>query len=315
MLNVEARIEQNYWVLSVIVRQDLGLQIIDDENALLGAPLTLEQFANALQTSPNSTVNVRLDVSTPQAKAHFDSWWAGMSGARASQADTGAAGISASSGTERAAIDLPVTGPWTYIVREAVGVLPDEDALETAVDELERVGFSRAGISVLGRDKAGERLSRIYQTVIVAEDDPGAPHAAFVSEHSRVEGETAAVALPLLIGGWLGAGAVVASGGILAGAIAATILGSVVGGGLGALLAEAVAQRHAKGIEAQVASGGLVLWVSVPNDTAERQAIDALARVGARDVHVHTIQRTWGPRSRPLADVQVDPFLEADPAV
>ncbi len=181
------------------------------------------------------------------------------------------------------------------------------------MDALERAGFSRAGISVLGQDQTRERLGQLYQSVVATEDDADAPQAAFVSGHSRVEGEAAAVALPLLVGSWAGAGAVVASGGILAGAIAATILGGVVGGGLGALLAGAVARRHAKRIEAQIASGGLVLWVSAPNDAAERQAVETLTRVGARDVHVHTIQRTWGPRNRPLGDAQVDPFLEADP--
>ncbi len=56
VLNVEARLEQNYWVLSVIVHQDLGLQVIDDENALLGVPLTLEEFANALHAASRASV-------------------------------------------------------------------------------------------------------------------------------------------------------------------------------------------------------------------------------------------------------------------
>lgn len=319
VLNVEARLEQNYWVLAVVVHQDLGLRVVDDENALLGAPLTLEEFASALQAAPANAVSVRLDASTPQAKAHFDSWWASVTG----QTEVAAAGVSALAAADppaarpteaaaSAAAEPPVARPWTYLVREVVGVLPDADALEAAVDELERAGFSPAGISVLGADRARERLGRAYRSVLQAEDDSDAPQAAFVSEDTRVEGEAAAVAVPFMIAGMAGAAAVVASGGILAGAIAATILGGAVGGGLGGLLAQAVAERHAKRIAAQIASGGLVLWVSVPNDAAEQQAIAVLNRIGAHDVHVHTIQRSWGPRNRPLADVQVDPFLEAD---
>lgn len=324
VLNVEARLERNYWVLAVVVHQDLGLRVVDDENALLGAPLTLEEFATALQAAPASAVSVRLDASTPQAKAHFDSWWASVTG----QTEAEAAGVSVLAATDPpaarptgtaaagaaapAAAGPPVARPWTYLVREVVGVLPDADALEAAVDELEHAGFSPAGISVLGTERAGGRLGRAYRSVLQAEDDSDAPQAAFVSEDTRVEGEAAAVALPFMIAGMAGAAAVVASGGILAGAIAATILGGAVGGGLGGLLAQAVAQRHAKRIAAQIASGGLVLWVSVPNDAAEQQAIAVLNRIGAHDVHVHTIQRSWGPRNRPLANVQVDPFLEAD---
>lgn len=316
VLNIEARLERNYWVLAVVVHQDLGLRVVDDENALLGATLTLDEFDAALRSAPATAVSVRLEASTFQAKAHFEEWWAEMMKQTADPAPATAGNseeiVPAAARAAQDAANQPADRAWNSLVREVVGVLANADALDTAVDELERCGFTPAGISVLGAEQARERLGRLYRSVADIEDASDAPQAAFVSRDSRVEVEAAAVAWPFMIGGLAGAGAVVASGGILAGAIAATILGGAVGGGLGALVSRAVAHRHAQTIADQLALGGLVLWVRVPNDAAERQAIEALGRVGARDIHAHTVQRAWGPRDRPLAEAQVDPFLDKD---
>ena len=73
VLNIEPRLEQNYRVLRVIVHRDLGPQIINDAAALIGANLTLEKF-KALLADRETTVTVRLDVTTPFAKEHFNAW-------------------------------------------------------------------------------------------------------------------------------------------------------------------------------------------------------------------------------------------------
>ncbi|MDE2583566.1 MAG: hypothetical protein KGL52_18170 [Rhodospirillales bacterium] len=334
VLSVEPRLEQNYWVLSIVVRQELGPQAIDDENALLGVPLTVDAFRARFLTPDAGKVSVRLAVRTPQARAHFDRWWAelnarhapGASPARADPArETAAAapaatkpapgGVAADDGPA-AQEDRPTSDPWTYRSREAVGVFPDADALEAAVDQLEISGFDRARISVLGT--AGARAGAVggfYRSVAEIEDSANAPRAAFVSRGSRLEGEAAAVAVPFYLGGLAGAAAVAASGGALAVAIAATILGSAAGAGLGGLVAHAVARRHAERIAEQLAEGGLVLWVGVPSEAAEAQALAALRQAGARDVHVHEIRRRWGPADRPLSEAWVDPFLHHDPPV
>jgi hypothetical protein len=107
----------------------------------------------------------------------------------------------------------------------------------------------------------------------------------------------------------------VASGGTPAAAIAATILGSAIGGGLGTLLALAVARRHVESIRQQLAQGGLVLWVSTPDEAAENRALAVLRRCGASSVHVHAVEREWGSKDRPLAETQLDPLLlERDPS-
>jgi hypothetical protein len=62
----------------------------------------------------------------------------------------------------------------------------------------------------------------------------------------------------------------------------------------------------------QLSRGGMVLWVSVRDDTEERRALQVLKDAGARDVHVHEVQREWTLKDRPLSDIQPDPFLEHD---
>lgn len=320
VLNVETRPERNYWVLSVVIHKELGFRLIEDESALLGAPLMLDEFEAALRACPGASVSVRLEASTPQAKAHFETWWADLAARHPAQVQSAprdrVVPLRPEPASERRRhMDNvgQVAKPWTYLVREAVAVFADANALETAVDALEAAGFNRAGISVLGTDHAGDFIHQTYRSVVDIEDDKNAPQAAYVSADSRVEGEAEAVAVPFLIGGLAGAAAVAASGGILAAAIAATILGGAAGAGLGSLLVRAVAHRHAAEIERQLALGGLVLWVNVPNEEAEQRALAALNKAGGRDVHVHTIERQWGPRSRPLSEVQADPFLERDP--
>lgn len=201
------------------------------------------------------------------------------------------------------------SGTWKYRAREAVGVFATPDALEAAVDELEHVGFDRAAMSVLATDaKVTERIGHLYRSVAEEAEDPRAPQAAFVSRDSRTEGEAAAVGMPFQIGGFAGAAAVAAAGGSLAAAIAATILGGAIGGGIGALLALTVERRHAESIRERLAEGGLVLWVSTPDDAAENRALAVLRQCGAESVHAHTVERDWGWRDRPLA-AQLDPLL------
>lgn len=79
VLNVEPRLERNYWVLSVVAHKDVGPRIIEDENALIGAELTLDEFEATFLVPGDADVCVRLEAQTPEAKKHFDSWWADLS--------------------------------------------------------------------------------------------------------------------------------------------------------------------------------------------------------------------------------------------
>jgi hypothetical protein len=194
--------------------------------------------------------------------------------------------------------------------REAVGDFDNADALEAAVDKLEISGFDRAAISVLASDKTvKDRLGRLYRSVAEIVDDPRAPLAAFVSRGSRVEGEAATVGVPLFIGGIAGGLAVVASGGALAAAfVAATAVGAV-GAGIGGLLARVISNRHIEHVSEQLAQGGLVLWVGVRDDAGAARALEVLIEAGARDAHLHEIEREWIWKNRPRTLAQPDPFL------
>lgn len=127
---------------------------------------------------------------------------------------------------------------------------------------------------------------------------------------SRVEGGTAAIGIPCYIGDVAGAGVSAVGFGA---ATAATIAGGVVGAGLGALLAVAMVRRYADEVSDQRSEGGLVLWVSLRDDDAERRALHILRNAGGRDVHVHEFEREWTLKDRPLSDVQFDPLLNLRP--
>jgi hypothetical protein len=62
----------------------------------------------------------------------------------------------------------------------------------------------------------------------------------------------------------------------------------------------------------QLAQGGMVLWVSLRDDNAEKRALQILTKAGARDVHVHQIQREWTLKDIPLSEAQPDSLLEHD---
>ena len=206
-------------------------------------------------------------------------------------------------------------GTTFYTSREAVGVFDTADALEAAVDELQISGFNRAAISVLASDRTvRDRLGKLYGSVAEIEDDPRVPQAAFVSKDSRVEGEAATVGVPLFIGGIAGGLAVVASGGALAAAFVAATAAGAIGAGIGALLARVISRRHVDRVCEHLAQGGLVLWVSVRDDVAGARALEILIKGGARDAHLHEIQREWTMKDRPFALGQPDPFLGSDPA-
>jgi hypothetical protein len=200
-----------------------------------------------------------------------------------------------------------------YTAREVIGVFPAPEALEAAVDELEKAGVDRSAISVLGTNtKRPNHLQNIYQSAKQIADDPAAQRAAFVSSDSRAEGAAMAVALPFTITGLGSAWAVAAAGGVLATAIGVTLVGGAVGAGVGLLLLRAVAKHHADNVHAQLARGGFVLWVNTPDTDAEQRALGILRRCGGLSVHTHQIAREWRTEDSPLHDGQPDPFLERE---
>jgi hypothetical protein len=198
-----------------------------------------------------------------------------------------------------------------YRVREAVAVFPTEQALIDAIETLEQAGFDRTEISVLAPESAAadSSLAKLYKDVRRLEDDGNVPRSAYHSPHSRAEGEAAAVALPVYIGGFGGLFAAVATGGLLAFTIPLVIAGGLTGGGLGAVCAYAIARRHRNSVERQMAEGGFLLWVRTRNGDQGARAKRALADAGGTDVHLHEVTIKWGTDEVPFADTQPDPLL------
>jgi hypothetical protein len=77
-LTVEPRIERDYWMLSLVCTKELGPQLTADEDAFFGGELTLDEFEQRFLAAGDGVLRVRLDVETPQAKQHFDRWWADL---------------------------------------------------------------------------------------------------------------------------------------------------------------------------------------------------------------------------------------------
>lgn len=119
---------------------------------------------------------------------------------------------------------------------------------------------------------------------LIATIAPGLP---FISKDAISEAERA------VLSGFAGVGAaaalipVVASGGALAAALLAVGLSGGAGGAIGAVLARVIGQHHAAAMEAQLAGGGLVLWVRTSNQTDKYRAMEILIRHSGLDVHLH----------------------------
>ena len=207
----------------------------------------------------------------------------------------------------------PSTGEESFTVREAVAIFASERDLADAIDALERDGFDRADISVLGPAATiGGPVARSYAGALALAEDGNVPRAAQVSYHSLVEAEAAAIGLPVYVGAVGGLFAVVATGGTLAFAIPVALAGGLAGGAIGALGATAISSWHRGSIEKQLSAGGLLVWVRTRSDAHEARAQDVLRKAGGRNVHVHEVLVHWH-EDAPFAHVQPDPFLERGP--
>lgn len=203
-----------------------------------------------------------------------------------------------------------------YRLREVAAVFDDLSSLDAAVEKLTQEGFKDGDFNIMATDRTvRDKLSERLQPVEKLADDPRVPRRAYLPRTTRKLIGSAVTGLPMFALGLGGALGVVATGGAAALALAVAAAGGAVGAGLGAYLAEAMEERHATQLAEAMQSGGIVLWVDTPDRQAEETAIRVLKESGARDVHVHEIERSWGPEDIPLADFNPDPFLEPDPSL
>ena len=174
--------------------------------------------------------------------------------------------------------------------REIIGLFHDERAMQTAVDDLFIAGFDRSSCSLLADPQVVEKhLGHGYETTAELGDEPAAPRIHYVGRDSRIEAQSLIVGAPGYLGGVLAAGIIAASGGTAL----AVALGTAGIGLACALLARSLPATSA-GITptipaAQLARGGLLLWVRVKDETQERLAGEILRRHAAEDVHGHDL--------------------------
>lgn len=173
-------------------------------------------------------------------------------------------------------------------IREVVGAFSRAEDFQDAIDELLSAGFDRAQLSLLASASAIEqKLGHRFSKVRDFEDDLTVPRAAYVSVESIGDAEGGVIGGLLYVGATAAAGAVVASGGALAMAVAAATLGGGLGGLLGTILARSIGHRHSRYLQEQLDRGGLLLWVSTWDGDSERRAAAILEKHSGRDVHVH----------------------------
>jgi len=197
-------------------------------------------------------------------------------------------------------------GQDVYEEQEAVAIFDDETSLNNAVDELMRIGIREEDLSLLADAKS---LPREGATAL--EDKDFVTHADYVSPDSRTEGMAALVGVPLYVAG-AGVAAVVMTGGATLIPTIAIIAGSgLAAGAVGLILARVFGRHHARHIHEQIANGGLLLWVHVTDgESRDTRVLDTLRNAGGRDVHLHTVKRSWGPADVPLSEAQPDPLLK-----
>lgn len=175
-------------------------------------------------------------------------------------------------------------------VREAVGVFDSAETMQEAIDDLLSAGFDRAELSLLASEDAVEaKLGHRYEKVEEVEDDGEVPRTVYVSPESVGDAEGGLVGGLMYVGATAAAGAIVASGGTLAGVIAAAALAGGAGGVVGSILAKWLDERHARFLQEQLDRGGLLLWVRTADADREAKATEILGRHSAHDVHVHAL--------------------------
>jgi hypothetical protein len=172
----------------------------------------------------------------------------------------------------------------TERIREAVAVFEEPAALEEAVSELQSRGIDRADLSVLAPEQAGDASGRQARSA-----DKAPPREAMTSDTDLRQGRVLGTSIAATIAGLLAAGITVATGGVAAAVIAATAASA---GGVGlasTLIGRDLAADHASFLDAQLAAGGVLLWVHIRDPAVEQTVLDVLRRHSTRvSVHDHT---------------------------
>jgi len=170
-------------------------------------------------------------------------------------------------------------------IREAVAVFDDAEKLEAAVSELQSNGIDRSELSFLAHElPAGSVPSDLPQ----AADDPATPREPVVSDTDLRQGRVLGTGLAATIAAFAAAGFTVATGGVAAATIAAAVAAAGGVGAVSTMFGRRLADDQTSFLDAQLARGGVLLWVRTPNAGSEQTVLDVLRRHSAH-VYLHDL--------------------------
>lgn len=184
----------------------------------------------------------------------------------------------------------PAGQPKASAPKEGVlGVFQDRSQLEKALNGLEESGINRMHINLLTNADAAKNLG-------AAAKGADAEHPMDRSEQGNIQGLLTGI--PLTLGAMLAAGVTVASGGTFAGVALAAVGGAAGAGAVGAGVARLFKGNIDERYDSELASGGMVVMVSVDNEDENKRAADVLRQYGAKDVSTHALNEAGeAPRS------------------
>jgi hypothetical protein len=158
-------------------------------------------------------------------------------------------------------------------VREAVAVFDEPEGLECAMSDLQSNGVDRADLSILappsppGSGTAPRRANNL-----------ATQREAVVSDTDIRQGRVLGTGLAATIAGFAAAGITVATGGVAAATIAAAVAAAGGVGLAGTLIGNRLADEHISFLDAQLARGGVLLWVRTRDTAAEKMVLEVLRR-------------------------------------
>lgn len=172
------------------------------------------------------------------------------------------------------------------VISEAVGVFVDADTMEQAITALKAADFHARDLGLLAsEDAVKEQLGHVYQEVS-HEEEPGSVPTAFVARDNLGDTPHALLGTLYIMGTAIGGGAVVATAGILGGALAAAAATVAVFSGVGAVMAVIAHESNVELLHEQVDEGHLLLFVRYPNEQRGKLALKLMSEHGAMDTRI-----------------------------
>lgn len=176
-------------------------------------------------------------------------------------------------------------------VKEAVGVFFDPETLERAIDDLRSSGFQRTDLGVLADERTvTQRLDHLYARVTDSKGDPDKPPVDWIREESMGDAVHGLLGGVIFAGAATAAGTVIATVGLLGGAVLTAGVGAAAVGGLGAVLAAIIAKSDAEYLQEQVDRGHLLLFVRTRDSAGENRAIGILSKHSPFEARVYKLK-------------------------